>query len=247
MKRLVMKNRKAHKWSICVLSAFALLFYSFTFFTTSIWEVSKSKYRCAVLEEWFNVVSLMSFVDSLITMIVPFFIILLVNILIVCKLFQIKRSIKTSGNYKFRNENTNLMSSSFEMQTIEKSRQSIISECRTFDFSINSQQNRNKAYSKTTKTLLVLSVTFLVLNAQQAFIKIIYFFKYSAISASSTEIRNDATNKTNSSILNVKKERSQSEEIQERLACYFYYLQFSLNFFLYAFNSSKFRYALAKK
>ena len=36
-------------------------------------------------------------------------------------------------------------------------------------------------------------------------------------------------------------EASFSEEIIERFSCYVYYLNFSLNFFLYTLNSSKFK------
>lgn len=122
------------------------------------------------------------------------------------------------------------------------------------------QIRRKKKYSKTTKVLLTISTTFLILHCPIAICKIWYFIKSSSdpIQETSTNksIFNSTTyynadyqlyNNNNSSFIKMTDDSDNAmeanpiEEIIERITCYLYYLNFSLNFFLYTLNGSKFR------
>lgn len=252
MKRFDMNGKKR---SFFAILTFGAIFYSFSLFSTSIVQIGESKSpRCSILEDWFNVVNLMSFIDTITTMIVPFLLILVINILIVCKLVgnkPFKRVIsfnkpKKTEASKLLEKRANLL-----ISIDNKSRSSFeptpqVIKSNNFELTINSSLNQSRKYSRTTKMLLTLSITFLLLNTPMAFNKIVYFIKYSTLFDSKAQNQTHSTHSMNFTASRSSLERSSNEEILERLACYLYYLQFSLNFFLYAFNGSKFKKILFK-
>lgn len=85
--------------------------------------------------------------------------------------------------------------------------------------------SRKQKYSTSTKMLLVISNAFLLMNIPMALNKAYYFCKNYFSNSQSIET-------------------SGSEEILERVSCYIYYLNFSLNFFLYSIYGEKFRLKL---
>lgn len=118
---------------------------------------------------------------------------------------------------------------------------------------------RAKMYSKTTRMLIIISITFLFLNSLMAFSKIRAVL-LSLNSSSSLDQMQSSTivqmNENYTTILNSTQmynttkeessERNLNDELIERISCYFYYLNFSLNFFLYVINGSQFREILLK-
>lgn len=119
--------------------------------------------------------------------------------------------------------------------------------------------NRKTSYSRTTKMLLVISTCFLILNTPIALCKLWYFLKsLSFISNSNnseiyypTENIDHLSNQTNLTFYeaasNLKTfEANPTEEFVERITCYIYYLNFSLNFLLYSAYGSRFRAKLLK-
>ena len=119
---------------------------------------------------------------------------------------------------------------------------------------ISNISNRIKRYSKTTTVLFTISTTFLILNCPTAIVKLWYIIKNSRYEiALENFIKN--SNMTQENFLKLNKSMtnltlsndfitSPFEELAERVSCYLYYLNFSLNFFLYNLNGSKFRKAV---
>jgi hypothetical protein len=253
MKRLHYDERKQHKRAVFSLLAFALIFYSFSFITTSIVVIEDSESYvanvCTVLDGWFVFVSIMAFIDTILTMIVPFLLILTINILIVCKLMEIKLAERFCCFVKSKDSSSDKEKSS--MITSEASGSTIRPPCSKLVLTKSERQRRNKAYSKTTKMLFILSATFLVLQTPIALNKAWYFFKNQKSNTPTIELQFNITSSNSSSnhttTSSQMRQTSPNEEIIERLACYFYYLNFSLNFFLYTFNGPKFKNLLFKK
>ena len=121
---------------------------------------------------------------------------------------------------------------------------------------ISNISNRMKTYSKTTTVLFTISTTFLILNCPTAIVKLWYIIKNSRYEiALENFIKN--SNMTQENFLKLNKSMtnltlsndfitSPFEELAERVSCYLYYLNFSLNFFLYNLNGSKFRKAVIR-
>jgi hypothetical protein len=135
------------------------------------------------------------------------------------------------------------------------------------------QTKRKKTYNKTTRTLLTISTSFLLLNTPIALSKFSYFIKSlyetanqledkSILSSMSTNASSafelHMNHTTHGAQLYLASEIASSpaisttntmninyrEEIIERISCYLYYINFSLNFFLYNLNGSNFRKTL---
>ena len=106
---------------------------------------------------------------------------------------------------------------------------------RVFD-----QHRRKKVRKipKITKILFCLSSTFLVLNFPIAFLKIWNFLKSNDFQPSISMTKKDLP--MNYHQPNEETNQTHSEEIIERIAFYLYYLNFSINFFLFTINESKF-------
>lgn len=83
-------------------------------------------------------------------------------------------------------------------------------------------RQRINSYSRTTRILILISISYFVLNAPMVYSKLKHFF------ASDDEGQSVHVN-------------PYREEIIERLSCYLYYMNFSINFFLYVLNRSTFR------
>jgi hypothetical protein len=119
---------------------------------------------------------------------------------------------------------------------------------------ISNMTNRMKRYSKTTTVLFTISTTFLILNCPIAILKLWYIIKnihkenaLEALKKNSNRSSDENFRKFNgTSNANTTDHfiTSPFEELAERISCYLYYLNFSLNFFLYNLNGSKFRKAI---
>lgn len=95
---LVCNQRKKYA-SVLFLTVFAFSIYSFSLITSGL-EHQKDTYSCVTKEKWFNLVKLMAFIDTILTMIIPFFLISISNILIVIKLFRFSNPFKLRNNFK---------------------------------------------------------------------------------------------------------------------------------------------------
>lgn len=84
---------------------------------------------------------------------------------------------------------------------------------------VNHPIRRFRSYSRTTRMLIIISITYILLNSLMAYSKLKHLF----VTESSSSLR------------------SLNNELLERVSCYLYYLNFSINFFLYVLNKSTFR------
>lgn len=113
---------------------------------------------------------------------------------------------------------------------------------------------RKTKYHKTTRLLFIVSFSFCLLNTPMYLCKLYYYlrqFNYSSESAANDELNGNNTNfhrlnfsqNKNTSTLYLVEELDANtlEEIMERITCFLYYLNFSLNFFLYSFCTKDFR------
>ena len=216
-------------------------------------------------------------------MLIPFILISIINTLIGIKLMGLLTPFyklqKTFVNNNFSHNSSDGLSTRLENvnEKINKSRHkrrsyesithNIESEITSNNFGmalpmlgISNISERKKKYSKTTKLLLSISTTYLLLHSPLAISKIYYFLKnhhmqnqhfeeqsssnITLISIDLQEFSNFTAYSDNfntSYLFNPELEINLTEEIIERIGGYMYYLNFPLNFFLYALNGKKFR------
>lgn len=110
---------------------------------------------------------------------------------------------------------------------------------------------RKIKYSRTTRNLLIISACYVILNTPMVISKFGHFFEtinyapafgekfiqnytiYSVIDEQEFRLYNNASKNSHDQV-----------EILQKLATYSYYLNFSINFFLYVFSSSEFKEAI---
>lgn len=107
------------------------------------------------------------------------------------------------------------------------------------------RRKRSISFNKTTRMLVLISTVFLIVHSPICYSKISYCFKESqelirTYNNMSSGERLNVTSQFNNFSLTLF-EKIFSEELIERLSCNFYYLSFSLNFFLYTYNKTKFK------
>ena len=220
---------------------------------------SEKMNMCVPLIEWEKLASIMVLYDVILVIFIPFALISLANMLIVFKLMKLsnpfkllRKSLTKSHTINF-NYSIKLRKHIKQMQGIKTSKtflghinddncenDNISREMESFDFTqkaMTNVSNRMKKYSKTTTVLFTISTTFLILNCPIAMSKIWYIIKNS---------QNDVLQEIEGENVNLAVQdfnTSPIEELIERISCYLYYLNFSLNFLLYNLNGSKFRKA----
>lgn len=289
----------SHRRNKCIISGLlilSLVLYSFSLVTSGLEsDHDKSIYSCVTKKDWFELVKLMAFIDTIFTMIIPFLIISISNLMIVYKLIAMSKCFGCGANKNqitsnlIKNENSLLKSQFYLKKPGLKSelnsgldssfylRSSIFKNSRTISIDLISHQKKNstistndikksvitnsillnmnvmgsrsalmkantissmlrqstemkraRTYSKTTRMLLIVSTTFLILNFPIAFSKIRYYFNdYNHLLIDLVE--NETSN--SSASLKNELETNLNEQIIERITCYIYYLNFSLNFF----------------
>lgn len=282
LKRFDICNQKRNK--VCLISLFvvAVIFYSFSFVTTGI-EMENERPRCVTYHAWFAFVRQISFVDIFLTILMPFCIIIAINVSISFKLMKfsnvllarerqsafardyhecnftrltiMSRTQQLTPNSTFSNiaryDYNNSVRFYPQLNKIE--RDNMINSARPLMtahynslLSKRAQLKRNRTYSKTTRILTLISFTYILLNSLMAYSKLSYFFGV-------VKFTNNNNNNQNVTVydaemhhqkLTVANTASLNEEIVERISCYLYYLNFSINFFLYASNKAKFRQIL---
>lgn len=265
---------KTHKvFFIYLIMIFSLVFYSVSLVTTGI-EINPSNNdsACVTHTEWIDVAQVVVLADMVLTMLLPFIIIVISNLLIVSKLMDLPTTIGVlKKRVLFRNRHSNTRStvslpSRSNNQSTRPSQQTLEGNCllarqsieinrlnpnyllrrdaagtavsggaagslnrrsSTFNWresimSRSVQAKRLQKYSKTTRMLIIISVTFLLLHSPIAYSKLSYLFQ-------------------NTSDQSISEYDHDHDETMERITCYIYYLNFSLNFFLYTLSGSNFR------
>ena len=91
LKRNRLYTTKMAKIVVISLALFSCIAYSYTIFTSGVYEMSPEWKECAPLPQFYNVVSTVNNIDTLITLIIPTFIIIGCNIritLVVCSFYK---------------------------------------------------------------------------------------------------------------------------------------------------------------
>jgi hypothetical protein len=258
LKRLRYNRKKNTLKAILVLTLFALVAYSHVFFTSG-FEENDSEQGCVTLEKWFNFVKLSLLADSLLSIIIPFILIATINLAIASKLVKFAHVINVSLQRYSTSTTSTAITRSFDGRlpllnnnndkrgalTIEENHQSIpMNELNHgLENNLNNlalasilngtpKEERLRKYFKSTRMLFVISITFLVLNSPLALCKIRYSLQ--AIE-SYFQIKQASSNKQKSTA----NDAHPLEEIIERITCYLYYSNFTLNIGFYILSGSK--------
>lgn len=251
---------KSNKYKLYTLSLISFFIYSFSLISSGFDSVKSEQTYCTTFTKWIFLMKLISSVDMTITVIVPFVLITVLNLAIIYKLLSkektdtqhhgIRKDSKNSSNNSLNKRTPSLMVY-FNYNT-NKSKS--IASTNTLYFRKSLVRKRKATYFKTTKILLLISFTFLVLNFPIAYCKFRYLFisihdyiiKFGNDDAETIRTIQNLTSSNSSLTLENHMEIVPFEEILERISCYFYYMNFSLNFFLYVFFSNNFRKNIIK-
>ena len=176
-----------------VLSVFACLMYNYAFWTSDV-KFKNGKYRCGLQDQYIKLLETLTWVDSFLTMLLPFFLIAILNV----------RVVRTSA--KFHEKRKQCMNPADAL--IVKS--------------------KNKIYTKqqmrVTRTLLLVSTTFLVLNLPSHVVRIYNLIIYLTDSDVGIGL---------------------GLYVAQQITQIIYYTTFGVNFFLYAFYGKHFRKSLS--
>jgi hypothetical protein len=113
-------------------------------------------------------------------------------------------------------------------------------------FTDTSRRKKRRVYTKTAKTLLLVSSVFLVLNAPYVYSKMrhylsdfeLFIHNHKEKAHLNSTANNQTALKTNYVQI---EEESLNQEIIDRISYYLFYLNYSINFLLYTFNGKKFK------
>lgn len=198
--------------SIIGLLLFSLVFYSYTIITTRLEkDVSDKSTSCVTYDKWFVLVSNMSIVDIILTVPVPILVVVIINMMIIV---YMRKHFSSKKNVLQR----------------------------------SAKRKRAKRVSRTTSTLLLISTIYILLNSLMVYTKIKNYFQ-----SEPDTLDQPHSNKTTIEWFNSTYARSEQTHqfvrartytismLIERIAFYLYYLNYSINFFLYVLNGSELR------
>ncbi|XP_060062913.1 cysteinyl leukotriene receptor 2-like [Ylistrum balloti] len=190
-------SRFREKIYVIFLAVMGGVLYNYALWTTSVVELN-GVYRCGHKFQYINLLEKVTWIDTIITMIIPFLLILLMNIKVVCKAaaFHRKRKHCLKPNDSFN--------SSFSRS--------------------KSRALRNKPQMRVTRTLVLVSTTFLVLNLPSHVRRL-----YTLIIYTTTQQQTDIT---------------MIHYLLQEITQLLYYSTFSVNFFLYALYGKHFQSSL---
>ena len=277
-----------------------LLIYSFNLITTGL-RAHETVTRCSPYKDWIDFVEYITIADVTFTMIVPFILISILNILIAFKLTK-KRIFKSISQIKLAKDSTLIKKINFGEEkkikielnsnkngTVKQNLKVRFTKSSTNDnndtvkilpsstctFSCSKSKGntniitRKKQYSRTTKVVLSISTTFLILHSPIAICKLNSFLKYRRSNPldAVTHVYNQSADgeilhhyfsgsslnrssyRNITIIANASYNNSETvifDHLIERVSNNIYYLNFLINFFLYSLNGSKFRNALIR-
>ena len=228
LKKLSLCTRYKAILTVVSLSVGALAFYSFTLFTNGIVDHPDYGYVCMTLDGYDSMLRTMTAVDTLITLLLPSLIIILLNIAIVVKVWDVMR---------MKTKNTRPLYSAREDMNVElnfraghsnSSQKNCPSQRRHPMVLLREHSNteaRRAMHLRTTRSLLVVSTVFVVLNLPSHSLRIhfvVHFLLH--------------TDNLNTAYL------QKWQQIFQFLS----YMNYSANFLLYCACSRSFRTGLAR-
>ena len=189
-KRNEMCTSRRAKIVVLGLTTVAILIYSYAWWTSSV-QLFYDMKLCMTISDYYHFLKFMVNLDTILTFLVPFLAIFILNVRIVCAVTQIKQQ-------------------HIQVTSIQ-------------DSPSTPSISQNRIHTKVTTMLLVVSTSFLLLNLPKHILSILsmHFLSPSAL-------------------------QSMDYKAIEKLFTYVFYLNFSINFFLYSLCGKNFRVALKK-
>lgn len=195
LKAPIMCSNFREKLAVLVFTIFGVSLYSFALFTTSVGQtMTNGTYRCTNKLYFMDFLRQVTWVDTMITMVIPFTLILVMNLKVVCK----------AGKFHQKRK-----------QLLQPSKSNDSPKLRAL---------RSKAQMRVTRTLLLVSTTFLILNLPSHVMRL-YGLIINATAQASQEIQI-------------------YHYIAQEVTQLLYYSTFSVNFFLYALYGKHFQTSL---
>ena len=178
-------------------------------------------------------------IDTLLTVLIPFIIIIFINALI---------SFKLMTNLIIRKKNLRRGST---MKLKLKRRNATF---RGLSVKNKSFLKRKSTYSRTSRVLICIPIVFILLNTPMALVKLYFvynnlrIFSLNEQSSDNHHINNNSNifvsiSINSTDLVDYEENTILVEQIICRLASYLYYLNFCINFFLYTLNISRFKQA----
>jgi hypothetical protein len=157
-------------------------------------------------------------------MILPFLIISVSNLMIFYKLMTEAKELRER---RFRHKCKLYRMTSLLNPTESSCRLEISSVFKRQKHPPESQKHHSKSNRETTKIVLIIASTFLILNFPIASIKTYSFFYQKSMSSNLDQTAEETNAGT--------------KEVVEKMASFIYYINFSINFFLYTLKTKTFR------
>jgi hypothetical protein len=242
---------------IIIIVSFSLLFYSVILISAGFDE--KYGNLCIIKESWSTVYTVLNFVDTIQTMVIPFIIISISNILIGFRLMREAKKLKYHGSFRialyrlmpFSRENSNAQSKNNSKRDSKISNELNENHFHRRVTLKEVKKHNSKSNKETTKILLIIASTFLMLNFPLAATKTYYFFAVTEQTTQNSFLTTTSNFQNDSIVLNNKTISStggenelddhKTKEIIEKIAQFIYYLNYCINFFLYTFKTKQFR------
>jgi hypothetical protein len=249
-RRFYVNRRKASKIVISILTIIALVSYLHVFFTTGFEANDSGNEECVTLEKYFNFVKVSLLVDSIMSIILPVFLVAAFDSILALKIASLfnqidayqRDSVSTNSNVLLvnnmvdgallENANNNNRGASLleiiELDRIDGPATPYPSAPASPRSSNDSVVHRLSQYIASTRALFVISIVFLLLNSPLALCKLRY-----AVQAIENLAQASSGRKVSNAEKKAENEAHPFEEIVERITCYIYYLNFAVNFYIY--------------
>lgn len=203
------------------LAVTASIMYTFALWTSGVIQLYGGPF-CHPLPKYYNLVHAISNVDTTITLIIPTILILWSNTQITYVLAKFYRSRATLGQQQHRNSHRS-MTGSTRNQQAEPPLNSSPTNRQTSVIYADTSYNRSQM--KVTRMLLTVSTVFLICHIPSHALRVTVFIF---------------------SLINPKYQPSHMLLLIQKFLNFLYYLNFSLNFILYAISGKTFRKALGR-
>ncbi|XP_052813053.1 thyrotropin-releasing hormone receptor-like [Mya arenaria] len=203
LKRTFLCSVKREKIAVVALILAAFGLYNFSLWTSGMQQFGP-KLKCSLKKEYFQVLNIVTWIDTLLTMVIPFVIIIIVNSLVLRTIIQ--GSLKSNALSRKSSFAQKKVGSFVILETMKK----------TFCKPTNPQ-------IRVTRTLIMVSMTFLCLNLPSHAIRLCNLF---------------------SSVMSKQQTISEEYFLLQEVTLVLYYLTFSCNFVLYTLFGRNFKTSL---
>ena len=218
LKRQVMCSVRREKIAVACMTLSAAIMYNYSFWTAGMQEFD-SKQECLLHRKHFHFLNIVTWIDSFLTMVIPFFIIIIVNSLVLKTIIQCPLKFISASNRSFRNSTSNPRPKrrKYILSSHHSRKRSLCAGLKEKLFNTRNPQIR------VTRTLMLVSMTFLCLNLPSHAMRLYNLF---------------------SSVLTDRHFISEEYFLIQEVTLLLYYVTFSCNFVLYTLFGRNFKKSL---